>query len=140
MVTLTPASHMANAVNHNLGRGRLIKDHVRAGIGDDAAEPCGVRHLSAMGMVCETVNCGLQATLDVLRAARRSFLDIVEDRVHLAKGTTCVADFHRPCFAHVARTSPPVANSPLVAPVGRGFRRFEGGLAVVAFALFLHSA
>jgi len=51
---------MANAVNHNLGRGRLIKDHVGVGVDDDAAKPRGVRHMSAMRMVYETINRSLR--------------------------------------------------------------------------------
>jgi hypothetical protein len=43
------------------------------------------------------------------------FMGDLHQRADLAKGAGCVADFHRPCFAHMARTSSSVANSPRAA-------------------------
>jgi hypothetical protein len=38
--------------------------------------------------------------------------DVFQNLGHLPERPAGVADFHRPCFAHMARTSWSVANSP----------------------------
>src|ERR1700676_1527591 len=50
--------------------------------------------------------------LDALCALRRAGFKVVEDVGHLPDCPACAANFHRPCFAHMARTSSSVANSP----------------------------
>jgi len=74
------------------------------------------------GWVREKGNRGLQPVHDVLRALWRALLDIGENRLKLLGGAARVADLHRPYFAHMARTSSSVANSPRSASASEASR------------------
>src|SRR6266481_2403978 len=102
---------MSNAVNDDPGRVRSIEDDVRVRTYHEAAEIALVGGASAIGMVGEQINDALQPCFYVLRTARRPGFNVIQNLGHLPERPAGVADFHRPCFAHMARTSSSVANS-----------------------------
>src|SRR3984893_664313 len=103
---------MANAVNDDPGRVRPIEDYIWVRIYHKTQQIALVRGPSAGGVVCEQINHALQPSLDALGATRRPGFNVVQNLGHLPERPACVADFHSPCFAHIARTSSSVANSP----------------------------
>jgi hypothetical protein len=73
----------------------------------------------------EQISEGFDAGLNPPGTLWRMGGDVIEDRPELTKSRKGVAEPHRPCLAHTARTSSSLANSPRGSG---GFRSGDNGL------------
>jgi len=96
----------------NFGRCHTIINQIWVGMREEATNARARSCAPGVRMLFEEGNNGYEAIPDLSSPLRRSLLNVGEGSINLRQSPACIADVHRPCFAHIARTSSGVASSP----------------------------
>jgi hypothetical protein len=71
-----------------------------------------VGHSASLRIPQQQIGHSANSNLDTRSALRGTINDVIQNRFKVSKGRKRIAQLHRPCLAHTARTCSSVANSP----------------------------
>src|SRR5262245_2921395 len=106
---------MTDRMDDDFVSGHLVEHQVWIRRSVDPADGWIVRLQSDARVRRQQVENSLNASMDTRRTLRRMDSDVIENGGQIGKSRTRIAQPHRPCLAHTARTSSSVANSPRAA-------------------------